>query len=180
VVLTVKNVPDLTRSHVQQFKRWWDVLRRSKSARNWRGGFYSLEVTDGGRGWHLHLHALIDAEWIDKTGLCDAWNRTTNGMGGIVEAKDACGPSYLAEVGKYAVKGPQLAAWTPAQIQTFIVAFTGLRSFGVFGTLYGARTKFAEFIATLRDARPRCQCGGCNVRYLSYPFYQFARGQGWG
>lgn len=165
VVLTVKNTPELTKAHVQEFKQWWSRLRRLKFARPWLGGFYSLEVTNEGKGWHLHLHALIDCKYIDKAGLSEAWQKATNGLGRIVEVKDARSRNYLAEVTKYAVKGSQLAAWPAEDIQTFITAFSGVRSFGVFGTLYGARTKFAEFIATLRDAKPRCVCGSCNVRY---------------
>ena len=36
-----------------------------------------------------------------------------------------------------------------SRLSSFIAAFDGVRCFGVFGSLYGARTKFAEFIATL-------------------------------
>ena len=167
VVLTVKNVPDLTRGHVQEFKKWFSRLRRSKFARNWEGGFYSLELTNEGRGWHLHLHALIDARWIDEGELSIAWNKVTNGQGRIVKVKDARGQNYLKEVTKYAVKGPQLAAWTGYQIATFIDAFSNVRSFGVFGSLYGARTAFADYLSTLRAHKPKCECGSCNIRYQS-------------
>jgi hypothetical protein len=160
-------LPDMTRGHVQEFKRWWGRLRRRKFARDWRGGFYSLEVTNEGRGWHLHLHALIDANWIDAATLATEWSKVTGGIGHIVKVKDARRADYLAEVTKYAVKGVDLAKWSPSDILTFIDAFTGLRAFGVFGVLYAARTKFAEFIATLRDAKPKCDCGSCNVSYYT-------------
>ena len=141
VVLTVKNIPDLTKGHVQEFKKWFARLRRNKVARNWQGGFYTLEVTNEGKGWHLHLHALVNAKWIDKAALKEAWARMTNGLGHIVEAKDARPTDYKREVARYVVKGSQLASWEPAEIATFIDAFTGVRTFGVFGNLYGARTK---------------------------------------
>jgi hypothetical protein len=167
VVLTVRNIPDLSKAHVQEFKGWWGKLRRRKFAKHWQGGFYSLEVTNEGNGWHLHLHALVDAKWIDKQGLSDEWRKITNGLGYIVEVKDARGKSYLQELVKYAVKGSDLAGWKPTEIARFIDAFDGVRQFGVFGTLYGARTKFAEYIATIRAAKPKCECGSCNVRYFS-------------
>lgn len=167
VVLTVQNVPVLTKGHVQEFRRWFTNLRRSKFARNWSGGFYSFEVTNEGRGWHLHCHALVNAQWIDSIGLSEAWQRASNGLGRIVKVKDAREKNYLAEVTKYAVKGNQLAAWTPEEICTFLDAFSGVRTFGVFGDLYGKRTEFAEWFKAVRDAKPRCKCGCSEMHYMT-------------
>jgi len=161
VVLTVKNVADLTKQHVQQLRRWFTNLRRSKFSSNWIGGFYSLEVTNEGNGWHLHIHALIDAKWIDALQLSVKWEQITGRFGRIVKVKDARQHDYLAEVTKYCVKGVQLAAWEPQTIATFIDAFKGVRTFGVFGSLYGARTKFYEF------CKPTCKCGCAEARYFS-------------
>lgn len=167
VVLTVKNVPNLTKEHVQEFRSWFTKLRRTKFARHWVGGFYSLEVTNEGNGWHLHLHALINAHWIDSFQLSEHWAKVTNGFGRIVKVKDARGQNYLAEVTKYCVKGVQLAAWKPADIVCFIDAFKGVRTFGVFGSLYGARTKFKEWWKLVRGSKPKCKCGCCDARYFS-------------
>ena len=93
--------------------------------------------------------------------------KVTGGIGYIVDVKDARRADYLAEVTKYAVKGSQEAKWTGAEIVTFITAFQGVRAFGVFGSLYGERTKFAEFIASLKDAKPLCDCGSCSIAYYS-------------
>lgn len=167
VVLTVQNIPAITKSHVQEFRKWWTNLRRSKFARNWAGGFYSLEVTNEGNGWHLHLHALVNAVWIDAVQLSEAWHRANNGLGRIVKVKDARSKNYLAEVTKYAVKGVQLAAWTPNLVAEFVQAFTGVRTFGVFGDLYGKRTEFAEWFKAVRDSKPTCSCGCCDMHYFS-------------
>lgn len=167
VVLTVQNVPDLTGGHLVELRKWFTALRRRKFARNWKGGFYSIECTNEGKGWHLHIHALIEAKWIDSAALALQWHSITRGLGRIVKVKDCRKADYLAEVTKYAVKGSQLAAWAPEQIATFIRAFDGKRTFGVFGSLYGVRTEFAEFIATLKAARPKCPCGSCSATYFS-------------
>jgi hypothetical protein len=167
VTLTVKNVADMTKAHVLEFRSWFSKLRRSKFARNWNGGFYSLEVTNEGNGWHLHLHALVDAGWIDSIQLSQEWSRVTGGMGRIVKVKDARGQNYLAEVTKYAVKGVALAAWSGQNISRFIEAFRGVRTFGVFGSLYGKRTEFSEWFKTIRDMKPNCKCGCNQVRYYS-------------
>jgi hypothetical protein len=167
VVLTVRNVWDLTKGHVQELKKWFTNLRNRKFARNWRGGFYSLEITNEGKGWHLHIHALVDAKWIDAPELARQWNSVTNNSGNIVKVKDCRQSDYLAEVTKYAVKGSQLSAWTPDQIVTLIEALDGVRCFGVFGSLYGKRTEFQEWLESIRDQKPRCPCGSCNVKYFT-------------
>lgn len=171
VVLTVKNIPDLLPAHVDEFRRWWTNLRNRKFCAGWEGGFYSMEVTNEGKGWHLHLHALVSAHFIDSFELSRQWASVTNGMGRIVHARHATGDTYLNEVAKYVVKGSQLAAWTPDQVLTFIRAFTGKRCFGVFGSLYGMRTEFAEWVAELKQQKPKCDCGSCNIRYLSEADY---------
>lgn len=167
VVLTARNVRALTRAHVAEFRAWWNRLRRRKFARGWRGGFYSLEVTNEGNGWHLHLHALVDANWIDEFELSAQWQSISRGYGRIVKVRSAKSLDYLAEVTKYVAKGNQLAAWQPHQLREFIEAFTGVRTFGVFGSLFAARTKFAEFLASLKAARPPCECGSINVAYYT-------------
>lgn len=171
VVLTVKNIPDLTKQHVLEFRGWLTKLRRSKFAKNWRGGFCTLEVTNEGQGWHLHAHLLVDAHWIDAIQLSAQWAKATGNMGRIVKVKDARAKDYLAEVTKYVVKGVMLAAWTPAEIVRFIDAFSGVRTFSVFGTLYGARTKFKAWWLQVRGSKPLCSCGCCTATYFSEEQY---------
>lgn len=167
VVLTVVNLTDLTGAHIDEFRKMWHRLLRSKFAENWIGGFYNIEVTNEGRGWHLHLHALVDARWIDAFGLSAQWTKATNGLGRIVHVRDARGKNYLAEVTKYTVKGVQLAAWTPEQIATFVRAFEGKHCFCVFGSLFGKRTEFREWFKAIRDSKVRCSCGCNDARFYS-------------
>ncbi len=161
MTLTVKNVPDFSPGHVEEFQKWWKNLRNRKFADNWIGGFYSLEVTKEANGWHLHLHALIDARWIDQTQLSIEWQSVTNGQGYIVDVRDARAHAYQKHVKKYVVKGHQLAIWKPEEIATLIDAFEGKRCFGVFGSLYGMRTEFAEWWKQIRKSKPVCSCGSC-------------------
>lgn len=167
VVLTVRNSTTLTKGYVQRFKKNLSRLRRRKFARNWTGGFYSLEVTNEGRGWHLHAHLLIDARWIDGSELARQWADVVGQDYAIVKVKDARCQTYLKEVTKYAVKGSQLAAWTPADIITFIEAFQGVRTFGVFGSLYGKRTEWREFLETLQAQPPACECGCTRFKIMT-------------
>jgi len=165
VVLTVRNIPDLTRGHVKQLKRWFRNLRTRKFARGWHGGFYNIECTNEGRGWHLHIHALIQARYIDKFQLSEQWSQITGKMGRIVDVRDCRKADYLKEVTKYTVKGSQLAAWSPDKIAAFVTAFKGVRTFGVFGELYGKRTEYAEWLAANATKATRCPCGCDEFKY---------------
>lgn len=167
VTLTAKNSRDLTRGHVDEFMKWFGNLRRRKFASNWLGGFWSIEVTKEAHDWHLHLHALVNARWIDQAELSNVWREITNGLGYIVDVRDARKDDYRRKVKKYAVKGSQLAAWTPEEIATFIDAFDGKRCFGVFGSLYKQRAEFGEFWKTIRKSKPVCDCGCCEVWYFT-------------
>lgn len=157
VVLTTRNSDELTRTTVATFKRNWNRTRRSKFAKGWRGGTFALEVTNESRGWHLHSHSLIDANFIAADELAKLWAKKTGQDFAIVKVKDARDRSYLAEVTKYAVKGSQMAVWSPTDIAAFIRAFARTKTFMVFGTLFKMR---AEWEAT-RPKREgwKCTCG---------------------
>jgi len=175
VVLTVRNVDTFTRVYVQWFKQCWGKLRRRKFARNWRGGFYRLEVTKEKNGWHLHLHALVDAGWIDAKKLSTEWAKTVGQDFAIVKVKDVHGRDYLAEVTKYSVKGNEIAAWSGDDIAAFVDAFQGVKTFGVFGTLYGKRTEWREFLDQLQAGKVQCECGCENFRILSVQEHAWER-----
>lgn len=159
VVLTARNSATITFKQVKLFKLAITRLRRSKLARNWRGGCWSLEVTNEGRGWHLHAHLLVDSDWIDKPSLAVKWGQLVGQDFAIVDVADCREKDYLKEVTKYAVKGSELARWTPNDIAHFIHAFQKQRTFGVFGSLYGKRGDWKEWLAIECAERKRCECG---------------------
>lgn len=159
VVLTVKNFPRLNAATVRTFKDCFTRLRRRKFAANWRGGFYSLEVTNEGNGWHLHLHALIDARWIDAGQLSREWAQIVGQDFAIVCVRDCRAHDYLREVTKYAVKGSTLAGWTGQQIADFVQAFDGVRTFGVFGSLYGQQAEWRAWLEESDHENRKCECG---------------------
>jgi hypothetical protein len=167
VVLTVRNTLDLTKPYVQFLKTQLAKLRRSKVFNAVQGGFYSMEVTNEGNGWHVHFHLLCDGKWISASELAIVWGKLVGQDFAIVKVKDARGQDYLREVTKYAVKGSELAKWDGLTISNFIEAFDGVRFFGVFGSLYGKRTEWREWIDSIQEIKPLCACG-CNTwRILS-------------
>lgn len=174
VVLTLKNFPRINKRVVKWAKDAFSKLRRRRFAKNWVGGFYNWEVTNEGKGWHLHVHALVESKWIDAAVLSEEWQKVTRGLGRIVKVQDARRVDYLKEVTKYAVKGNQLAAWKGSEIAMFIDAFTGVRTFGVFGSLYGKRTEFREWLEQQQEHGLKCKCGCKQFWYQTDAQYQLS------
>ena len=195
VVLTVRNSGTLTKEYVHWFKSCFARLRRTKFTTKrtirtsriedneplpqplishpWVGGFYSLEVTNEGRGWHLHLHALVSCPFIDSAVLSQTWDNITNGQGYIVKVKEVASGSYLQELLKYTVKGSDLAGWSPSDVLSFVHAFEGIKTFGVFGTLRGARAAWRLFLDQLQEEKPACECGCSEVEILTDREYEW-------
>jgi hypothetical protein len=161
VVLTARNTGSFSRKQIRTFQKAFAKLRRSKVFAQVKGGCISIEVTNEGRGWHLHAHVLADARWIDAGELAKVWGKKIGQDFAIVKVMDARGKDYLNEVTKYVVKGAQLVSWKPEEIAEFIMAIRGVRFFATFGTLFDLK---AEVRAELNAAKPgprMCACG-CN------------------
>lgn len=167
LVLTARNQTTLSPDYVKRMKQALAKLRRRKFARGWQGGFWSLEITNEGRGWHLHFHLLVNARWIDARQLSQEWADLVGQDFAIVKVKDARETDYLRELTKYAVKGTDLAGWQSKDVAAFVTTLKRTRTFGVFGSLYGKRTLFAEWLATIRDHKPACKCGSDHLRFFS-------------
>jgi hypothetical protein len=162
IVLTRRNVNGvLTRSLFRHTMRQFGKLRRSKLLRHMRGGCVSMEVTNEGNGWHVHLHILADVRFVPADKLASAWAKLMGQDFAIVKVLDARKKDYAAEVCKYVVKGAELVSWHPEEISQFIHALKGVRFFATFGTMFDLRSKVAAEINALKPAPSMCACG-CN------------------
>lgn len=167
IVLTQKNFEVLTRRKIRNFLKAFSRLRKTKLFRGCKGGCISVEITNEGRGWHLHGHILADMRWCDAGKLAIAWGGAVGQEYGIVKVKDCRGKDYLGEVTKYVVKGGQLASWSPEQINQFVQAVQGVRMFATWGHLFKlAKSLRAQMAAEAPEAKV-CECGGCDFTYQS-------------
>jgi Replication protein len=161
VVLTMRNFPTLTRSRIRSVGKAFAKLRRNRIWKDVKGGCVSTEITNEGRGWHLHLHIMVDARWIDAAQLAIVWGQLCGQTFGIVKVKDCRGKDYLGEVTKYVVKGSELASWAPEEIAQFVHAIKGIRFFAAFGTLFAVQRQIKAQINGSRPPPEPCKCG-CN------------------
>jgi hypothetical protein len=133
----------------------------------WRGGMWSLEITNEQRGWHVHLHLLVDCLFCDAVALSKIWGRLVGQDFAIVKVKDCRDSHYLHEVTKYTVEGNQFASWTPQQINEFVTASDGPKFFGVFGSLFKQRAEWTTFKSAQTTKASTCPCGCTSFKIFS-------------
>ena len=165
VVLTSINSKFITRSRIRAFGKAIARLRRMKLWREVKGGCCSIEITNEGRGWHLHAHMLLDVRWLDASDLAIQWAKCIGQEFAIVKVKDVRGNSYLGEITKYVVKAAQLASWEENEIAQFIHAIRGVRFFATFGSMFKIRQEIAAEILSEKPPPPICECGCDKFRY---------------
>lgn len=159
VVLTARNAETLTRDYVRTFGKRLGQLRRSKLFRSVKAGCQSLELTNEGRGWHLHAHLLLDVPFLPADELARKWAKLVGQNFAIVKVKDVSGSTaYVRELTKYVAKGNAVASWSAEEIVTYIRAFDGVRTFRAFGNFMTPEVR--EFVANAMKKPYACEsCG---------------------
>jgi hypothetical protein len=165
LVLTQKNFPILTRSKLKAHRLALAKIRRHQCFDSVRGGCVSVEITNEGRGWHLHSHWLLDCDWLDMPAVSRAWGALVGQEFAIAKVKDVRGTDFVHEVCKYLAKGNEIAAWPAEQILEFVTAIRGCRFFFQFGSLFHLRDKVKQQLAFMRPETPACTCGSKDFRF---------------
>lgn len=161
ITLTRTNITDRTpdTDFVREMRRSFGKLRkRNIWTERVKGGAAAIEVTNTGKGWHPHLHALIDCEWLAiktprisnrdsqarKEWKCQQaaeeitaiWTKCQpKGVPGGAFIKRASGDA-AAEVMKYSVKGSDLIE-SPDEIAPVLRLMDGTRLVTTFGSAFG-------------------------------------------
>lgn len=151
--------------------RWWKAAVK--------GGVAAFELTDTGKGWHTHVHALLDCRWLSvretppaahataeakrakaKRSLREVSQQWTlcTGRKATVHARRGRGGSaqigsIAQEVLKYAVKGSDLVAMK-GPVAPVIRSMAGSRLVVSWGNFYRH-----EAVKRPKPAPAMCQCG---------------------
>jgi len=92
VTLTLKNVPDLRGPDyniISQIKEAFYRLRyRPVLRKKIYGGVYGVEATNKGRGWHVHIHALICSQFIRDA--CEEMKQAKNSREEKILEREKC------------------------------------------------------------------------------------------
>jgi hypothetical protein len=141
-----------------------------------RGGVAAIEVTNGGDGWHPHLHAIIDCEWLSVTvpaprrndshdvfvQKCEMAQEELSRIWASVLGQDQaiCWIVRMRNLDKlryslkYACKGSDLAD-SPDAIGPLIRVLDKSRLISAFGNLHGRTAEMEP------EQRPVALCGEC-------------------
>src|SRR5262249_30823974 len=107
MTVTLPNEPELTPEAVARLRRSLKTLLRH-FGHLVRGGIYSIEPINKGRGWHVHAHVLMDAVYIPQRMLSADWLAIT-GDAFVVDIRRAWSPrAALKYILKYLAKEPEL------------------------------------------------------------------------
>lgn len=159
VVVTVRNTHAITRHYVRAFSKCLTLLRRTRWPHPWQAGTWTIEVTNEGRGFHVHAHLLVETRFIPAAQLARRWAGLVGQEFAIVKVTDARAEDYAREVAKYVVKPEQVTQWPPHEIRAVVTSFNGTRVFGVFGSLFKAWKDYRREVRELRREATRCECG---------------------
>lgn len=186
LTLTIRNRDDL--SVVDDLKAGWKQFRRRKLfTERTKGGLWSLEVTERGNGWHPHIHAMLDCEWLAadtpppcrgddakriaekisyaKAELASVWGECIGQEVGIALAVRKSGMTAVRELLKYAVKGSDLLA-TTLPIADLIRSIDAGRTISTFGSLRNGKLPPEP-----DDDRPGLACENCGDNGQWLPTY---------
>jgi hypothetical protein len=165
LVLTQTNFPILTRRKIKMHTRACAALRRARCFEKVLGGCRSTEITNEGRGWHLHSHWLLDVRWLDMPAVARSWGKLVGQEFAICKVKDVREKQFLQEITKYVVKGCDLATWPAEHLLEFVTAIRGLRFFSSFGSLAFAAPAIRREIAAAKAPTEPCPCGSTAFVY---------------
>jgi hypothetical protein len=165
LILTQRNFSVLTRKELKTHTQNLARMRRSKSMKNVKGGCVTVEITNEGKGWHVHSHWLIDVRWLDMGTISRTWGKLVGQAFAIVKIKDVRAKDYLQEVSKYVCEGSAMAKWPPEHILEFVTAVRGRRFFFPFGSLFHMGAAIRAELHTLENHARGCECGCSDFRF---------------
>lgn len=135
---------------------WGKLQRRRFWQRSVSAAIAFFETTHTAAGWHVHVHALVDA-FIDRTALVDAWQDITNGEGtgaGVhVSLPKGSRKDIARELAKYCAKdlagapsdeGPWGVAGTAERLSEFYLGSIRWRTMRTYGDAYRAQAELDD------------------------------------
>lgn len=177
IVLTLRNTPVLTKGYLDWARSCLQRFRRRKIFRSATAGLWAMEITNEGRGWHVHFHLVVDCAWLPVREVSRVWESVCGDDSRVVWIEDASRGGLKANlpryVTKYCGKGFRPDSWTCSQLCEFAVAVADGRTFGVFGSLLGARKEWREWLRIHTANRKKCECGCSQKTYLSSGEFQW-------
>ncbi len=142
LTLTFLSVEHLDKAYIRWARNCFTRLRRRKVMAGCWGGIYSFEVTHSVEyGWHLHLHTLLGAGYIDQGDLSREWQKITGAC--VVDIRAVQGRDKweaIKEVVKYPAKAATFLG-SPDLVNEFLLATERVNLAYGFGGMYRVKTR---------------------------------------
>lgn len=165
---------------IDVLKAGWKQFRRRKIFKAYtKGGLWALEVTEKGKGWHPHLHAFLDCEWLSahtppphpldppaivrekmsyaKAELDEEWGSCVGQEWASTFVARKKADSAVRELLKYAVKGSDLLE-TTLPVGDLIRMIDAGRTISTFGTVRKSQAPAED-----EDDKPKLACTTCGT-----------------
>ncbi len=177
VTLTMPNSTDP--ESIRHLKNAWRKLRNRKLMREKvRGGVATFEITNKGKGWHPHIHAVMDCRWLSvhvpeplrtdpshvvkqkcewaQRELSSHWAECLGEEEAVVWVQRVKQVDSMAkEVLKYCMKGSELVS-SPDPISPLLNVLRGTRMLAGWGSLHPLPSPDEE-------DQPSVECPNCNA-----------------
>lgn len=150
ISLTLKNTNDLSRWSVDFLRGCFRKLCRSSSVSSKiKGGMYGIEITNKGKGWHVHMHVICEGGYIPQQELSREWCRITGGSYVVDIRIINSGEDALRYMLKYLLKKPCV----DGKDDVYNAYMVGVRMFSFFGSWYPVR-----LVRGYMYVCPKCGC----------------------
>lgn len=149
LTLTMRSMPDFLPMRRFMAKAFGKLIRHRFWTKNVRAAVVCWETTHTAAGWHVHVHALIDA-FLPRDVVVRAWSKVTDGLGqdvGVHISEPKGGRKSIArELAKYIAKdlggagAEATTAWgvagTPHRLAEFLNGSFRWRTLRTYGDCY--------------------------------------------
>jgi len=165
LTLTMPTWTDDPKQGIKFLRASFQKLRRIKLMRKVVGGAYQIELKPKENGWHIHIHALLDAPYLPYQLIFNAWKTITGINAPQIDIRAASDPKAQVYVCKYAAKSVGFDSH-PDVIVAWYLATKGQRLFGTFGKWYNK--KLIDIAPELVPLRPPPSCPCCGAEKTMY------------
>lgn len=136
MTLTLKHDDQPLYSKIREITKNFRNFRNNKYLKSHvKGGFWSLELKKGNDDlWHVHLHTIIQADFMPQKLLSEIWEKVT-GTSKIVDIRQVKNPDVAAKYcAKYVTKPCEVRFLKRDEAVEFLAATRNVRTFGLWGT----------------------------------------------
>jgi hypothetical protein len=143
----------------------FNKLRKSKLFSVVKGGAYQIELKPKDNGWHIHIHALLDAPYLPYQRLFTVWKTILGTNAPQVDIRSADTRKAREYAAKYAAKSADFYSH-PETVVLWYEATKGQRLFATFGKWYNA--KLEELTGEPEQPIPKAKCPNCDAESSVY------------